>query len=108
MSATLHKLLGKICHIYLDFISIGSNTNEQHTEHSCMVLTALHRAKLYCNLKKHHFYLLELDFLGHHISAWESKPTHPKLTRFCNGLFHRIPLMSSHFSGSYITYHFSY
>jgi hypothetical protein len=33
------------------------------------VLGALRKAKLYCNPKKCHFYLLELDFLGHHISA---------------------------------------
>jgi hypothetical protein len=34
-----------------------------------MVLAALRKAKLYCNPRKCHFYLLELDFLGHHISA---------------------------------------
>ena len=34
-----------------------------------MVLGALRVAKLYCNPKKCHFYLLEIDFLGHHISA---------------------------------------
>ena len=33
------------------------------------MLGALRKAKLYCNPKKCHFYLLEMDFLGHHISA---------------------------------------
>jgi hypothetical protein len=69
MTSALRKLLGKICHIYLDDIVIWSDTVEQHTEHICMVLAALREAKLYCNPRKCHFYLLELDFLGHHISA---------------------------------------
>ena len=69
MTAALRKLLGKICHIYLDDIVIWSDTVEQHTEHIRLILAALRKAKLYCNPKKCHFYLLEMDFLGHHISA---------------------------------------
>src|SRR5882762_408193 len=69
MTATLQELLGKICHIYLDDIMIWLNTVEQHTEHICLVLSALCKAKLYCNPKKCYFYLLEMEFLGHHISA---------------------------------------
>src|SRR5882762_588947 len=69
MTSTLHELLGRICHIYLDDIVIWSNTVEQHTEHIRLVLRALRKAKLYCNPKKCHFYLLEMDFLRHHISA---------------------------------------
>jgi len=69
MTSALRELLGKICHIYLDDIVIWSETVEQHTEHIRLVLTALRKAKLYCNPKKCHFYLLEMDFLGHHISA---------------------------------------
>jgi hypothetical protein len=69
MTLALHKLLGKICHIYLNDIIIWSDTIEQHTEHIRMVLATLRKAKLYCNLKKCHFFLLELDFLGHHIST---------------------------------------
>src|SRR6202050_3313152 len=69
MTSALRELLGKICHIYLDNIVIWSDTIEQHTQHIHMVLAALRKAKLYCNPKKCHFYLLELDFLGHHISA---------------------------------------
>jgi hypothetical protein len=69
MTAALRELLGKICHIYLDDIVIWSNTVEQHTEHIHLVLSALRKAKLYCNPKKCHFYLLEMEFLGHHISV---------------------------------------
>src|SRR3984885_10361784 len=69
MTAALCKLLGKICHIYLDDIVIWLDTVEQHTGHICLVLGALRKAKLYCNSKKCHFYLLKLDVLGHHIST---------------------------------------
>ena len=69
MTAALRELLGRICHIYLDDIIIWSDNVEQHTEHIRLVLGALRKAKLYCNPKKCHFYLLKLDFLGHHISA---------------------------------------
>jgi hypothetical protein len=69
VTTALHKLLGRICHIYLDNIVIWSNTIAEHTVHVKMVLNALCKAKLYCNLRKCRFYLLELDFLGHHISS---------------------------------------
>src|ERR1700683_4757871 len=68
-TVALCELLGKICHIYLNDIVIWSDTVEQHTEHIHIVLAALHKAKLHCNPKKCHFYLLKLDFLRHHISA---------------------------------------
>jgi hypothetical protein len=69
MTAALHELLGQFCHIYLDDIVIWLDTVEQHAEHICLVLGVLRRVKLYCNPKKCHFYLLKLDFLGHHIST---------------------------------------
>src|SRR6202044_3505569 len=69
ITAALRDLLGKICHIYLDDIIIWSNDIVEHIKNIRMVLAALRKAKLYCNPKKCHFYLLELDFLGHHISA---------------------------------------
>src|ERR1700691_5304689 len=75
MTLALRELLGKICHIYLDDIIIWSDTIEQHTKHIRMVLTALREAKLYCNPKKCHFYLLEMDF--------------ERSTRSCSGPFQR-------------------
>src|ERR1700676_5450211 len=81
MTAALCELLGKICHIYLDNIVILSDTIEQHTLHVHMVLTTLRKAKSYCNPKKCHFYLLELDFLGHHISACSIKATTSKVAK---------------------------
>src|ERR1700683_5131870 len=69
MTAALRQHIGKICHVYMDDIVIWSDTIEEHTLHVRMVLEALRAARLYCNPKKCSFYLLELDFLGHHISA---------------------------------------
>jgi len=84
MTAALRKLLGKICHIYLDDIVIWSDTVEQHTEHIRLVLNALWEAKLYCNPKKCHFYLLEMDFLGHHISARGIEANNSKVDKILN------------------------
>src|ERR1700691_4220104 len=69
MTAALRKYIGKICHIYLDDIVIWSDMVEQHAEHIRLILTALRNACLYCNPKKCEFFTLELEFLGHHISA---------------------------------------
>lgn len=65
----LHEWIGKICHIYLDDIIIWSNTLEEHHENVCIILTALREAGLYCNPWKTHLFQLEIDFLGHHVSA---------------------------------------
>jgi Reverse transcriptase (RNA-dependent DNA polymerase)/Aspartyl protease len=69
VTAALHELLGRICHMYLDDIVIWSNTVAEHERHVRMVLEALRKARLYCNPKKCEFFLLELEFLCHHISA---------------------------------------
>ena len=84
MTSALWNLLGKICHIYLNDIVIWSDTVEQHTEHIRLVLVALQKAKLYCNLKKCHFYLLKVDFLGHHISAWGIEANTSKVDKILN------------------------
>ena len=44
-----------------------------------MVMKALENAKLFCNEKKCKFILLELDFLGHHISACGIEPNASKI-----------------------------
>ena len=84
MTAALRELLGKICHIYLDDIVIWSDSVEQHTEHIRLVLNALQKVKLYCNPKKCHFYLLEMDFLGHHISACGIEANTSKVDKILN------------------------
>jgi hypothetical protein len=84
ITAALHELLGHICHIYLDNIIIWSNTVAEHTKHVWMVLEALQKAKLYCNLKNCKFYLLELEFLGHHISHQGIEASSSKVDKILN------------------------
>ena len=68
VTAALCAFIGQFCHVYLDDIVIWSDSIEEHVEHLQLIFDALKTAQLYCNLKKCHFFLLELDFLGHQIS----------------------------------------
>ena len=69
VTAALHGLIGKICHIYLDDIIIWSSSVQEHEEHVRQVFNALHVAKLYVNEKKTKLFQTEVNFLGHKISA---------------------------------------
>lgn len=69
VTAALREYIGKICHIYLDDIIIWSQSVQEHQHHVRLILAALRKVKLFCNPKKCEFFLLEVDFLGHHISA---------------------------------------
>jgi len=69
VTCTLRGLIRKICHIYLDDIVIWSKTLEDHENNVRLVLKALQDAQLYVNPDKTNLFTLEIDFLGHHISA---------------------------------------
>jgi hypothetical protein len=69
MVTALHHLIGKICHVYLDDIIIWSQTLDEHERNVRAVLEALRAAWLFCSLKKTSLFNLQVDFLGHHISA---------------------------------------
>jgi hypothetical protein len=84
MTAALHKYIGKICHVYMDDIVIWSNSVAEHTEHIRLILTALREACLYCNSKKCDFFLLEMDFLGHHISTRGVEANSSKVDKILN------------------------
>jgi hypothetical protein len=71
MMAALCKYIGKICHIDMDDIMIRSDSVAEH-------------AHLYCNPKKCEFFLLELDFLGHHISARGVEANSSKVDKILN------------------------
>jgi hypothetical protein len=68
VTAAPHSFLGIFAHIYLDDIIIWSNSLEEHTTQIKLVMDALQKACLYCNVKKSKFYLMELVFFGHWIS----------------------------------------
>ena len=81
MNSALCHLIRKICHIYLDDIVIWSSTIADHIKHIDMVMKALADARLFCNKKKCNFFLTELDFLRHHISAWGIEPNSSKVQK---------------------------
>ena len=81
MNAALCTFIGKICHIYIDDIVIWSNTVAEHIKHIDMIMKALTAAKLFCNPKKCNFFLMEMDFLGHHISAQGIEPNTSKIQK---------------------------
>ena len=81
MNSALCEHIGKFCHIYIDDIVIWSNSIDEHKRHIDIIMKALERAKLFCNKKKCKFFLLKLDFLGHHISAHGIEPNTSKVQR---------------------------
>ena len=81
MNSALREHIGKFCHIYIDDIVIWSSSIDEHKRHIDIIMKALEKAKLFCNKKKCKFFLLKLDFLGHHISARGIKPNASKVQR---------------------------
>ena len=79
MNSALCEHIGKLCHIYIDDIIIWSNSIDEHKQHIDIIMKALERAKFFCNKKKCKFFLLELDFLGHHISMRGIEPNASKV-----------------------------
>ena len=67
--AALRKYIGVICHVYLDDIIIWSLNIEEHEENVCTILQALKDAKLFVNPKKTKLFCVEVEFLGHKVSA---------------------------------------
>ena len=69
MTAALREYIGHFCHVYIDDVVIWSNNLEEHREHMDLIMQALWCSHLYLNAKKCQFFVMELDFLGHHILA---------------------------------------
>ena len=81
MNAALRPLIGKICHIYIDDIIIWSDMVAKYVKHINMVMKVLIVARLFCNPKKCDFFLMEMDFLRHHISARGIEPNTSKIQK---------------------------
>jgi hypothetical protein len=81
VSTALRAHIRKICHVYLDDIIIWSDLLEQHMKDVHEVMSTLRKAKLYCNERKSHFFLLSVDFLGHHISQNRIEPSNTKIEK---------------------------
>ncbi|KAK1666131.1 hypothetical protein QYE76_054290 [Lolium multiflorum] len=69
MNSVFMEYLDKFVIIYIDDILVYSKTEEEHTEHLRLVLTKLREHRLYAKFSKCEFWLQELIFLGHVVSA---------------------------------------
>ena len=69
MNSVFMEYLDKFVVVYIDDILIYSKTEEEHAEHLCLVLTKLREHRLYAKFSKGEFWLKELIFLGHVVSA---------------------------------------
>ena len=61
--------MGDFVQVYLDDILVFSKTEEEHEEHLRQVLKRLREHRLFAKLSKCEFYMREVEFLGHKVSA---------------------------------------
>ena len=69
MNRIFRPFLDKFVVVFIDDILIYSRTQEEHAEHLRLVLGVLREKQLYAKLSKCEFWMEEVQFLGHVISA---------------------------------------
>src|SRR6187455_1920428 len=69
MNKIFMEYLDKFVVVFIDDILIYSKTEEEHAEHLRVVLETLREHKLYAKFSKCEFWLSEVAFLGHVVSA---------------------------------------
>jgi hypothetical protein len=69
MNKIFMEYLDKFVVVFIDDILIFSKTEEEHEKHLRMVLEKLRSNQLYGKFNKCEFWLMEVTFLGHVISA---------------------------------------
>jgi hypothetical protein len=69
MNRIFHPYLDKFVVVFIDDILVYSRTKEEHREHLRIVLQTLREKKLYAKLSKCEFWLNEVTFLGHVVTA---------------------------------------
>jgi hypothetical protein len=69
MNKVIMEYLDKFVVVFIDDILIFSKTVEEHEEHLRLVLEKLRSNQLYAKFSKCEFWLIEVTFLGHVISA---------------------------------------
>nr|GEU95582.1 hypothetical protein [Tanacetum cinerariifolium] len=65
----IHEYLDKFVIVFIDDILVYSKTKEEHEEHLRIVLGTLRQEKLYAKFPKCEFWLGQVAFLGHIMSA---------------------------------------
>ena len=68
MNKVFMEFLDKFVVVFIDDILVYSKNEEDHKEHSCLVLGKLREHRLYAKFSKCEFWLKEVGFLGHVIS----------------------------------------
>ena len=69
MNRIFRPFLDKFIVVFIDDILIYSRTQEEHAEHLRLVLGVLREKQMYAKLSKCEFWMDEVQFLGHVISA---------------------------------------
>jgi hypothetical protein len=69
MNSVFMEYLDKFVVVYLDDILVYSKSKEEHEEHLRLILTKLREHRLYAKFSKCEFWLPEVNYLGHVISA---------------------------------------
>jgi hypothetical protein len=69
MNKVFMEYLDKFVVVFIDDILIFSKTEEEHEKHLRLVLEKLRSNQLYAKFRKCEFWLTEVTFLGHVISA---------------------------------------
>nr|GEV52823.1 retrotransposon protein, putative, Ty3-gypsy subclass [Tanacetum cinerariifolium] len=69
MNRVFHEYLEKFIIVFIDDILVYSNTKEEHEDHLRIVLGILRQKKLFAKFSKCEFWLEQVTFLGHIVSA---------------------------------------
>ena len=69
MNSVFMPELDKFVVVFIDDILVYSKTKKEHAEHLRIVLTRLREHQLYAKFSKCDFWLKEVQFLGHVLSA---------------------------------------
>jgi hypothetical protein len=79
MNSMFHHESDDFVVVYIDDILVFSKCKEEHTKHLEVVLKKLRNNKLYANLEKSEFELVEMEFLGHVLNGKGIKPDSKKI-----------------------------
>ncbi|GJS57331.1 putative reverse transcriptase domain-containing protein [Tanacetum coccineum] len=69
MNRVFHEYLDKFVIVFIDDILVYSKSEEEHEQHLRIVLEILRQKKLYAKFSKCEFWLQQVAFLGHIVSA---------------------------------------
>jgi hypothetical protein len=79
MNSMFHHESDDFVVVYIDDILIFSRSKEEHAKHLEIVLKKLRDNKLYANLEKSEFELMEIEFLGHVLNGQGIQPDSKKI-----------------------------